>query len=104
MESPINFGESGMWNNKKMMYIGIAIVIVLVIIFFIFVFNQGEEMKNLKSLFNNKKIVREDLQEEENDQEIVNKNISELDDKNKCKNKIYKKLGTACNDKYLPPL
>lgn len=108
MDSPISFQDNNMYNKKTMTYVVVGIVILFVILFLIFVFNQGEEKSiNLKSLFNknkNSSQIKIEEEEEENPQEIVNKNIIEDNANDKCKNKIYKKLGNVCKGKYIPPL
>lgn len=99
--------QGNMYNNTTMTYVVVGIVIIFVIIFLIFVFNQGEENKgfNLKSLFNKNKPSNEIKNEEdENLEEIVNKNILGDVQSDKCKSKMYKKLGNACKGKYIPPL
>jgi len=102
-----NFENKGL-DKKTMTYLGIVLVIIFVLIFFVFVFNQGEEMKGFKSIFDkkekNKKQEYED--EEENAQEIVEKALNNTNlRENKCKNKVYKKLGiSSCTSKYVPPI
>lgn len=103
----MGYEDNKMWNNKTMTYVVLAIVILFVILFFVFVFNQGEE-KSIKSFFQKTKSLKNQSEEQdENEEEIVNKNINDdisSASNDKCKNKFYKKLGHNCQDKYIPPI
>jgi len=108
MDSSISF-QDNYSQNKNMTYFVILIVIFVVVLFLIYVFSQGDNQKsfNLKSLFNknNESKKLENEEEEENAEQIVNKNITEDNNPDKCKSKIYKKLGgNVCKGKYIPPL
>ena len=111
MEYSVSSSENKSMDKKNMTYLAIGLIAIFVLIFLIYVFNQGEEMKGFKSFFNKKETIVK-VQKEEDDEEIeeaekiVNKALNNANIKeNKCKNKVYKKLGiSSCTSKYVPPI